>query len=34
MALPPDLRTTLNALADNEDEHAARLQAMLEQKQA
>ena len=34
MALPPDLRTTLNALADHEDEHAARLQAMLEQKQA
>jgi len=32
LALPADLRATLSSLADHEDQHAARLQAMLEKK--
>jgi rubrerythrin len=32
LALPTDLRATLSSLADHEDQHAARLQAMLEKK--
>lgn len=32
LALPADLRDTLNSLADHEDQHAARLQAMSDRK--